>query len=457
MKKKTIANIGMVFAIIAIVLSGIFVVGHIKGWFDKQDDRVALLTNYRGIITIEREGVAYTAKEDTVLRDGDKIICDTGSTVRVVLGEAYVVLGQSAQVEIKKATVDDFSMEVKTGETFVNTEESLTLSFDEKMICLEETVASLSVRSGAQSISVFYGSVEEAQAGQMLEWIGDAVSLRTCAIQSLNDFHIAELKIANETKELFFSKAELEKLEADRWEAIVGVDSSETEEVSESEETEMDSGISTEVVEPSEDSELPSESDDSEENVNSSVDDKPTNDETVIGDDIPSNDESPSVDEKPSDSQNPPVNSEIPSETETRPEASKLTCTITIRCDTILNNWDNLDPAKAAYVPSNGCILPIVTVEFTEGETVFDVLKRVCDKYGIAIEYSWTPMYDNYYIEGIHNLYEFDCGFESGWMYKVNEWFPNYGCSSYVLAGGENIVWCYTCVGLGADVGAEGW
>lgn len=42
-------------------------------------------------------------------------------------------------------------------------------------------------------------------------------------------------------------------------------------------------------------------------------------------------------------------------------------------------------------------------------------------------------MYNSAYIEGINNLYEFDCGSLSGWMYKVNEWFPNYGCSRYVL------------------------
>ena len=42
-------------------------------------------------------------------------------------------------------------------------------------------------------------------------------------------------------------------------------------------------------------------------------------------------------------------------------------------------------------------------------------------------------------------------------MYKVNGWFPNYGCSSYELEGNETIVWCYTCVGLGADVGGGNW
>ena len=66
-------------------------------------------------------------------------------------------------------------------------------------------------------------------------------------------------------------------------------------------------------------------------------------------------------------------------------------------------------------------------------------------------------LYDSYYIEGIGHLYEFDCGFESGWMYKVNGTFPNYGCSAYELQGGEDIVWCYTCVGLGTDVGGTNW
>ena len=133
--------------------------------------------------------------------------------------------------------------------------------------------------------------------------------------------------------------------------------------------------------------------------------------------------------------------------------ANAKTCTITIRCDTILDNMDNLTPGKNAYVPSNGCILATSTVQFVDGETVFDVLKRVCEYAGIQIEYSWTPMYNSYYIEGINNLYEFDCGSESGWMYKVNGWFPNYGCSAYTLKEGDVIVWCYTCNGLGADVG----
>lgn len=132
------------------------------------------------------------------------------------------------------------------------------------------------------------------------------------------------------------------------------------------------------------------------------------------------------------------------------------TCTITIVCPTIFDNLNSLNEEKAPFVPKDGTILPSTKVTFTEGETVFDVLRRVCDAAQLQIEYSYTPLYESYYIEGINHLHEFDCGPESGWMFKVNEWFPNYGCSAYTLKDGDDIVWCYTCTGLGADVG-ETW
>ena len=128
------------------------------------------------------------------------------------------------------------------------------------------------------------------------------------------------------------------------------------------------------------------------------------------------------------------------------------TCTFSIECSTILNNLDQLDPDKLEMVPSNGVILATLTVVFYEGESVFDVLQRVCKENNIHMEASWTPMYNSAYIEGIHNLYEFDCGNLSGWMYKVNGWYPNYGCSRYQLAEGDVVEWRYTC-DLGNDIG----
>ena len=91
---------------------------------------------------------------------------------------------------------------------------------------------------------------------------------------------------------------------------------------------------------------------------------------------------------------------------------------------------------------------------FSEGDTVFDVLQRVCRAQGIHMESNWTPAYNSAYIEGICNLYEFDCGSLSGWMYSVNGVWPDYGCSSCTLHDGDTVVWSYTC-DLGRDVGAR--
>lgn len=132
----------------------------------------------------------------------------------------------------------------------------------------------------------------------------------------------------------------------------------------------------------------------------------------------------------------------------------KYTCTFSIECSTILNNLSDLDPDKRELIPSNGVILAPTQVTFYEGESVFDVLQRVCKENGIHMEASWTPVYNSAYVEGIHNLYEFDCGALSGWMYRVDGWYPNYGCSRYQLVDGEKVEWRYTC-DLGKDVGCD--
>ena len=141
-----------------------------------------------------------------------------------------------------------------------------------------------------------------------------------------------------------------------------------------------------------------------------------------------------------------------PVEPGTATEGSTATCTFSISCATILNNWDQCDEEKKPLVPSDGVIFPRSTVTFTEGESVFDVLQRICRENKLHLEFTWSGLYNTAYIEGINNLYEFDVGSLSGWMYSVNGWFPNYGCSRYVLKDGDVVEWHYTC-DLGYDVG----
>ncbi len=128
------------------------------------------------------------------------------------------------------------------------------------------------------------------------------------------------------------------------------------------------------------------------------------------------------------------------------------TCTISVRCDMALANINLLDEEKIPLLPKDGIILPPTEVTFYEGESVFNLLLREMKRNKIHMEYVNTPIYNSAYIEGINNLYEFDCGELSGWMYRVNGWFPSYGCSQYQLKQGDSVEWLYTC-DLGRDVG----
>ena len=132
----------------------------------------------------------------------------------------------------------------------------------------------------------------------------------------------------------------------------------------------------------------------------------------------------------------------------------KLTCTLEIRCDTLLGNLHKMQEGKAALVPEDGVMLEATEVEFTAGESVFDVFRKALREEKIHFEYVDASAYDSVYIEGIGNIYEFDCGPQSGWMFSVNGVYPGLGCSAYTLADGDVIVFNYTC-DLGADLGAD--
>ena len=82
-------------------------------------------------------------------------------------------------------------------------------------------------------------------------------------------------------------------------------------------------------------------------------------------------------------------------------------------------------------------------VDIESGDTVFDVLVKATSKKGVHMEYTGSG--SSIYVEGINNLYEFDGGKDSGWMYSVNGVYTNYVCGPYKLKGNEVIKWNYTC------------
>ena len=140
-----------------------------------------------------------------------------------------------------------------------------------------------------------------------------------------------------------------------------------------------------------------------------------------------------------------PTVSSAPSETASTAPQQINSCKISINCKTVLDNMDKLNPDKRSVIPADGIMLPEQSVALKDGDTVFDVLNRVTRKNRILMESSVTPAYGSRYIEGIGNLYEFDCGESSGWLYSVNGEFPNTGVSTVKVKNGDVIEFIYTC------------
>ena len=126
--------------------------------------------------------------------------------------------------------------------------------------------------------------------------------------------------------------------------------------------------------------------------------------------------------------------------------------TLSVRVDMILHNMHLLNREKHELVPDDGVIFPATQVRAYEGESVFNVLQREMRRARIHMASRFTPLYNSAYVEAINNLYEFDVGPLSGWMYSVNGRFPNFGSSRYLLSPGDVIEWHFT-VDLGRDLG----
>lgn len=125
--------------------------------------------------------------------------------------------------------------------------------------------------------------------------------------------------------------------------------------------------------------------------------------------------------------------------------------TITITCHTIFDNMDKFAENKVSLLPVNGIILPTTEVVIIDGDSVFDVLSKITKDKKMHFEFVNTPIYGSAYIEGINNIYEFDCGDLSGWMFKVNGYFPGNGITNYILNKNDVIEIIYTC-DLGNDI-----
>lgn len=132
---------------------------------------------------------------------------------------------------------------------------------------------------------------------------------------------------------------------------------------------------------------------------------------------------------------------------ENRPDEN--ICYVKIDCSKAVESG-KLSSQMMGILPSDGIILESLTVEFEDGATAFDAALSAIKKSNLHFEYKGSQKAP--YIEGIDNVYEFDCGPLSGWMYRVNGWIPSFGMGQYKVLPGDTVELVYTC-DLGKDIG----
>ena len=450
-QKRKLWNLLMVVAIVAIAVIGVFSVGKLKGWFgtngitvtkeDGTEETVTLVAkNKIGTVNVERKNLAFSLENDANLQDGDILETREGASIDIVYGENTLSFNENSEAEISISEDGVVSVLLKTGEIFTNVEEPFALNVHENEVRTEKGVFFACAPVGSAEIGVLdqqvqIGEKEVVQSGQRASLLADGIQISELTLDSMNPFQLSKAKTTNETKLLCFSNSDIEQIERQREEEQKAT--AEEALVAEMAQAEQGSAQNQTGTEQKTDASAGNTSG-SQAGGNTS---QPGSSQTGNISDAGSG--NTVTNSGAADSNGVSSGNADGSSTET----TSMKCTISIRCDEILNHMDALEEGKDVYVPASGCILSSTQVTFEQGETVFDVLKRACNKNGIALEYSWSPMYNSYYIEGINNLYEFDCGAASGWKYKVNGWSPNYGCSSYTLKDGDTIVWSYTVTG----------
>ncbi|MGI6021042.1 MAG: DUF4430 domain-containing protein [Lachnospiraceae bacterium] len=457
--RKT-ANIITIIAIAIIVTVGVIFTGSIKGWFseskpedkseaiaglfresisdikksasdavreteeknpdDSQDESpenepdiqktYTTAEKYLGVVYLERGGVSVSLDEERELSDGD-ILRSSVTSGFVVEGEKLkVIANDNTTLELSDASEQSFRAVIQEGEIIVceEADRDLKIDFGKNSAVISGCVAAIEVKEESESLKVLKGSVQifnsdgenicEVEAGKYYTSHSDDYKIEELTPDLLDEFCLVELSDISKNTELCFTHDEIE--------ASINREKEGSEQSDAA--YEITGGGTLSKPE-------------GEENKSTDVPKNPDNKENGTNDNVPH-------------------------------APRKLTCAIEIRCDTILGNMDKLAPGKDAFVPSNGVILSSSTIEFTEGQTAFDILRTACSRAGISVESSYSPMFDSYYIEGINNIYQFDCGDESGWMYKINGIPADTGCSAYTVKNGDVFLWQYSCVGYGADI-----
>lgn len=130
------------------------------------------------------------------------------------------------------------------------------------------------------------------------------------------------------------------------------------------------------------------------------------------------------------------------SKTDNETEQPKLpyAISLSVDCSNAVAYGIRDNEAYKKIIPENGVIFSSDNIEISDGETVLNLLKRTLKANKIVYQIT-----SGGYVKSISGLSEFDCGSNSGWLYRVNGVQPNVSSKSYKLSTGDKVEFIYTC------------
>lgn len=164
MKKRKIANAIMVAVICLIVAGAVLGVGFLRGWFDRPEEASASLTEARGLLTLKRNGAAFTPENGSTLRTGDSLTTDRGARATVTFEGGTLYLSEKTALTVLSA--QPFQAEVTEGEAYASGGLDLTVSG--KRISLSNSTVLVNVRTGSASCAVLAGQALDAKGGELI-------------------------------------------------------------------------------------------------------------------------------------------------------------------------------------------------------------------------------------------------------------------------------------------------
>ena len=105
----------------------------------------------------------------------------------------------------------------------------------------------------------------------------------------------------------------------------------------------------------------------------------------------------------------------------------------------------------AVFGKDNETIIEHLFIEYRENTSVADLTAEAGRIKSIPVVFA--GMGTMRYVRGINNLFEFDHGAGSGWLYAINKEFMGVGIGNFIVSPGDRVSWHYT-LDLGNDLGA---